>query len=69
MDKVEKPGLLAGVRNYGDEVVKEMRKVSWPTREQLVANTALTLIATLIISVIIFGYDQVVSGLLNFIYR
>jgi preprotein translocase subunit SecE len=69
MDKVEKPGLLAGVQNYGDEVVKEMRKVSWPTREQLVANTALTLIATLIISVIIFGYDQVVSGLLNFIYR
>lgn len=69
MDKVEKPSLVAGVRNYGDEVVKEMRKVSWPTREQLVANTALTLIATLIISVIIFGYDQVVSSLLNLIYR
>lgn len=56
------------IKAYLEDVVKEMRKVSWPTRNETVANTSITLLATLIISLFIFGADQVISTVLEFIY-
>lgn len=56
------------VANYMSEVAKEVNKVSWPTRQELVSNTLLTLVASLIISLIIFAQDQVISRVLQFIY-
>ena len=45
-----------------------MQKVSWPSRQELVNNTTLTLLASLLIALIIFSMDQVVSRVLQFIY-
>ena len=53
---------------YLAEVQKEMRKVSWPKRQELINNTALTLVAALVLSLLIFGADQVISRVLAFIY-
>jgi preprotein translocase subunit SecE len=53
---------------YAQEVNKEMRKVSWPSRQELIANTAITLVASLIFSLMIFGVDEVISRLLQIIY-
>ena len=53
---------------YIQEVVKESKKVNWPKRRELIANTTLTLIASLAISMFIFGADQVISKVLSFIY-
>ena len=53
---------------YLEEVNKEMRKVSWPKRSELISNTVLTLIATAIISLFIYGADQVISSVLEIIY-
>ena len=53
---------------YIQEVVKESKKVNWPKRRELIANTTLTLIASLAISLFIFGSDQVISKVLSFIY-
>ena len=53
---------------YLTEVQKEMRKVSWPKRQELLNNTVLTLISALVLSVLIFGSDQVISWLLTLIY-
>ena len=60
------PGGAAG--NYIAEVRKEMRKVNWPKRKELIDNTVLTLIASLILSLFIFGSDQVISQVLRLIY-
>ncbi|HLA62967.1 MAG TPA: preprotein translocase subunit SecE [Rhodothermales bacterium] len=54
--------------NYLTEVQKEMRKVSWPKRQELINNTVLTLAAALVLSLLIFGADQVISRVLAFIY-
>lgn len=51
-----------------NEVAKEVNKVSWPSRQELVSNTILTLVASLFIALIIFGQDQVISRVLQFIY-
>ena len=43
--------------NFLHEVRVEMRKVSWPTREQMIAFTAVTLITSTALTLIIFGLD------------
>lgn len=60
------PGGAAG--NYIVEVRKEMRKVNWPKRKELLSNTSLTLFASLVLSLFIFGSDQVISQILRIVY-
>ena len=58
-------GVLGG---YLVEVRKEMRKVNWPKRQELLSNTTLTLVASLILALFIFGADQVISTILQYVY-
>ena len=55
-------------KGYLEEVNKEMRKVSWPKRSELISNTVITLVATAIVSLFIYGADQVISTVLEIIY-
>ena len=54
--------------DYINDVNKEMRKVSWPNRTELINNTLITLFATVIVSLFIYAADQVISAALEFIY-
>ena len=56
------------ITSYIEEVGKEMRKVSWPTRQELISNTLLTILATVVISLFIFFTDRVISVVLEVIY-
>jgi preprotein translocase subunit SecE len=56
------------VVEYVKDVNKEMRKVSWPSRTELINNTLITLFATAVISLFIYGADQLISTILEFIY-
>lgn len=60
------PGGAVG--NYLAEVRKEMRKVNWPKRQELISNTTLTLVSALAVSIFIFGADQIISQILTIIY-
>ena len=53
---------------YLTEVRKEMRKVSWPPRQQVISNTVLTLVSSLALALFTFGFDQVISRVLKVIY-
>ena len=53
---------------YLQEVNKEMRKVTWPPRNELINNTIITLIATVIVSLYIWGADNVITTVLEIIY-
>ncbi|MBX2820643.1 MAG: preprotein translocase subunit SecE [Rhodothermaceae bacterium] len=53
---------------YINEVYKEMQKVSWPTRKELYGFTILTIIASAIISLLIFGADRLIGEILGLIY-
>ena len=39
------------------EVRQELRKVNWPSREQMVIFTIVTLITTTVLTMVIFGLD------------
>ena len=56
------------ISSYLQEVGKEMRKVSWPDRPELISNTLVTIVATVIISLFIFLTDRVISVVLEVIY-
>ncbi len=49
------------VADYLHEVRVEMRKVTWPTREQMIAYTAVTLITSVVLTGVIFGLDVTVK--------
>jgi preprotein translocase subunit SecE len=51
------------LRDYFHEVRVELRKVTWPTREQMVVFTSVTLITTVVLTAVIFGLDVVAKQL------
>ena len=55
---------------YLTESYKElMEKVTWPTWLQLQQSTIIVLIATILITAIVFVMDLATKGLLDFIYK
>ena len=53
---------------YIQEVSKEMSKVHWPKRKELISNTSLTLVASFILAMFIYVADQGISRALTFLY-
>jgi len=49
------------VADYLHEVRVELRKVTWPTREQMIAYTTVTLITSIVLTGVIFGLDVTVK--------
>ncbi|MFP4501490.1 MAG: preprotein translocase subunit SecE [Candidatus Hydrogenedentota bacterium] len=65
-----KEGFIAKTKAFLDEVYVEMtKKVTWPTKDDLKAQTQVTLILLFVMAGIIFVYDKVfevvVIGLLS----
>ncbi|HKK10786.1 MAG TPA: preprotein translocase subunit SecE [Bacteroidales bacterium] len=57
------------IKEFIESVRKEMKKVSWPTQQELIDNTIVIVVFTIIVSLFIFGVDQVYSTILEAIYR
>jgi preprotein translocase subunit SecE len=60
---------MTWIREYIENVVAEMEKVNWPSRDELISSTLVTLVATAIISGFIFLADQVIQRILETLYR
>jgi len=53
------------IRRYFDEVWSELRKVSWPTREQVRNLTVLVFVISLVVGVYIAFWDVVFQGVIG----
>ncbi len=53
------------ILNFFNDVVKEMEKVTWPSREELMESTKIVIIVTLIIAVFAWFVDIAVSEVLK----
>ncbi|WP_018128446.1 preprotein translocase subunit SecE [Balneola vulgaris] len=60
---------MAKLSGVFDGVVNEFKKVAWPTQKELIDNTIIVIVFSIILSVFIFGVDQVYSTALEFIYK
>ena len=57
--------MLGKVGNFFSEAKQELAKANWPTRHELIGSTLLVIVVTLILAVIIFGIDFVLSVLMR----
>lgn len=53
----EKPNLLAKIKNFFKGLKAEIRKISWPTREQTLKQTA----AVVVISAVLCGFIRLID--------
>lgn len=60
--------MLAQTKQFMLDVTKEMKKVSWPSREQLRESTLVVIVTCLIITGVTFVIDQAMSQVMKFIF-
>ncbi|MGN6439323.1 MAG: preprotein translocase subunit SecE [Agriterribacter sp.] len=53
---------------FKDSYRELLEKVSWPTWQELQQSTMIVLVATLLITALVWGMDFVSNSLLKFIY-
>ena len=58
---------MTRIRTYFNEVVSELRKVSWPTREQVRNLTVLVFAISLVVGVYIAVLDTFFQGVIAWI--
>ncbi|OGU33973.1 MAG: preprotein translocase subunit SecE [Ignavibacteria bacterium GWB2_35_6b] len=54
--------------NFVNDVVKEMKKVTWPTKEELKESTTIVIVVCLLIAIFTYAIDMSVSQILKGIY-
>jgi preprotein translocase subunit SecE len=59
--------VIQRIFNYIKQVYNELRKVTWPTRSELINSTIVVIIVSAIVAVIIFVLDLIFSNVLQMI--
>ena len=62
-------GGTGGVKKFFDEVVAEMKKVAWSTKEELVRYTGVVGVAVALVCVLIWICDTFFARVFHFILR
>lgn len=60
--------MIGNIKGFVGEVSAEMKKVSWPTNEQLKESTNVVIVVTLAITLVVFLMDTVVSKIMKAIF-
>ncbi len=53
------------VRQFLTEVQAEMKKVTWPTRQEVASYTVVVLVVTTVVGAFVWGLDQLFSWLVK----
>lgn len=53
---------------FVDDVVKEMKKVTWPTKEELKESTTIVIVVCLIIAAFTYVIDMLINNVLKGIF-
>ena len=61
-------GVLAGPRRFAKDVRGELRRVTWPDRDQLRQSTAVVLIIVIVLAVYVAAVDFVFQNLVRLIF-
>jgi preprotein translocase subunit SecE len=56
------------VERYGKDTTAELRKMTWPTRDEIVASTVVVIIVSLIFSAFIGVIDRILVAVVKAIF-
>jgi len=59
--------MFTKIRNFIDGVIFEMKKVSWPTWQELKGSTVVVLVMSLMLAIFLFLADMILTKIVNFI--
>ena len=62
------PGADRSPCSTSSEVQGELRKVAWPTKKEVINSTIIVLIAVIVMTALIFGFDYVSSKFVLFLF-
>ena len=62
-------GFLTRIQEFVREVLSEFRKVTWPTRAELVNSTAVVIVVTVVLAFFLGGVDIVLARVVERILR
>jgi preprotein translocase subunit SecE len=62
-------GVIGRVREFVREVLAEFRKVTWPSRQELINSTAVVVVLTAVIAVFLGVVDVSLTRLVEWILR
>jgi preprotein translocase subunit SecE len=60
--------MIKKIKDYINEIVVEMKKVSWPTKQQLRESTTVVVATTAVITAIVWVIDQIMTFIVNIIF-
>ena len=60
--------MIAKIKDFVGEVSKEMKKVSWPSKEQLKESTVVVIVTTLVFTVFVYTVDFLMGNVIKFIF-
>jgi preprotein translocase subunit SecE len=61
--------MIGKIKEFSSNVVAEMKKVSWPTKEQLKESTVVVLVVCAVITSFITAIDQVMSAVITWVFK
>jgi preprotein translocase subunit SecE len=53
------------IKKFFEDVVKEMKKVTWPTREELMESTKVVIVVCIILA----GFTYVIDMIINQVFK
>ena len=62
-------GVVTRIREFTNEVLAEFRKVTWPTRAELVNSTVVVIAVTVVLAFFLGGVDVVLARVVERILR
>ncbi len=65
----DKQGLKEKSFSFFTDVSREMKKVSWPKREELQDATIITLVLCVVLALFTFGVDKIFETIIRGIFR
>ena len=61
--------MIKKIKSFASDVAKEMKKVSWPTKDQLKESTTIVIVTTLLFTVFVYIIDWVVNQSMTFLFK
>jgi preprotein translocase subunit SecE len=66
---VSKPAAwLASSKEFFRDTSSEMKKVTWPTRNEVIGTTTVVIVATLVFSIFLWGCDVAFYKAIDFLF-
>ena len=55
------------IRRFFSDTAAEMRRCTWPTRQQLLESTGLVVVAIIILALFVFGVDELARVVITWV--